>query len=429
MHKNVYLLSLGCTKNLVDSEKLNILLTNNGFNFVDNSNEADILIINTCGFIEDAKKESIESILDLIAVKKNPDVKIFVIGCLAERYKNDLKKEFPEVDYFFGINSQEKILQTLSCFYSLNAPYESGYKSIAPNHVGFLKIAEGCSNKCSYCSIPGIRGDFHSFPKEEIFKDLSHLLRRGAKEINVIAQDTTRYGKDCYKDYFLFHLLSDISKYKEIKWLRLLYTHPAHLDDNIIGLINSSDKICNYLDLPLQHVNDRILTEMNRGVSKSDILKLIDKIRRYPIALRTTFIVGFPGETDKEFKELLKFIKDVRFEKLGVFLYSNEEDTPAYNFKNQIPQDVKQARYKELMKIQQKISMQNNQALLDKEVDVIIDEVLEEDNNYFVGRTQWDAPDVDGNIFVKKVDGVNVGDIVKVKVVDTWEYDLVGELI
>ena len=339
-----------------------------------------------------------------------------------------MEKEIPEVDYFLGVNSEDKIIDILIKLSGKkeNKKICSHRKSL---HSSYLKISEGCSNRCSYCSIPDIRGSYKSRSKEDVFMDLKKLLQKGAKEINLIAQDTTLYGKDIYDNYYLYDLMKDISDNKQVEWLRLLYTHPKHLSSDVISLINERDNICQYIDLPLQHINDNILKRMGRGVSKKDIINLIENIKKYNIAIRTSFIIGFPGEGEKEFQELLDFVKEVKFERLGVFKYSQEEGTPAFNFKQQVEEKVMDERFHKLMTEQQYISEQYNKDLQGKDLNIIIDGVSEFDENIFIGRSKIDAPDVDGIVFIEKKDNVNIGDIVKVKITDTYEYDLKGYIL
>ena len=410
----VGVLSLGCPRNLVDSESILGGLALRGYPIVD-IDKADAAIVNTCCFIEDAKAESIDAILDLIDLKRKGKLKkIIVYGCLAERYKDKLHKELPEVDAFVGKTS---LNHNLAAF------------PLTPKHYAYLKICEGCINNCSYCIIPKIKGRFTSLDINSILGKIERFDKNKVSEVNIIGQDITGYGLDLYGRRRLPDLLKKIIKMSpNIGWLRLLYLYPDRISDELLDLIQNEPKVCKYIDLPLQHINDRILNLMHRQTRKQDILRLIDKIRKKipRIAIRTSIIVGFPSETEKDFKELLDFILDVRFERLGVFTYSQEEGTQAYNFKNQIPDNIKEERFNTLMMQQQKISQDVNKEFLGETIDVLIDE-KEEDS--YLGRSQYDAPEVDGLIYVDSKERLNAGDFVKVEITDTLEYDLVGKAL
>jgi len=436
MENNIFISSLGCTKNLVDSESLIEKIHLVGFNIVDRIEDASVVIINTCGFIEEAKQSSINHILHTIELKNTWNIKIIVFGCLSERYKEEIIKEIPEVDYFFGINEQDEIVKVLSGLFCSGIQkniVHSNYKGLSLDHIGYLKISEGCSNRCSYCAIPDIRGSFLSVKKEEIFLSLKKLLDRGAKEIILVGQDTSFYGKDIYKDYFLADLLLEIATRAKDAWIRLLYTHPAHLTEEVIAVISTNENICNYIEFPLQHINDRILKAMNRNVSKARILELIDNMREKNIAIRTSLITGFPGETEEEFRELLDFVKKVKFERLGVFKYSPEEDTPAFNYENKIDEDIKDQRFDELMSVQQLISKDINIQFVGKKIDVIIDGVDSFDQKILVGRTRIDIPDLDCVVSIStdgcSMNKIKPGDIISVEITDAMEYDFVGKVI
>ncbi|MFA5345109.1 MAG: MiaB/RimO family radical SAM methylthiotransferase [Candidatus Omnitrophota bacterium] len=413
MKAKVGMLSLGCPRNLVDSEMLLGRLNLKGHPIVD-INKADIALINTCAFIEEAKKESIEAILDLIELKNEGKLKkIIVYGCLAQRYKDTLRKKLPEVDAFIGKIS---LNQSLSRF------------PITPEHFAYLKICEGCLNACSFCIIPKIKGKFVSLKPNFILNEVGRFNRAGLSELNVVGQDITGYGADLGGRVNLASLIRQIVKEaKSIHWIRLLYLNPNRITDELLALIKNEPKICKYIDLPVQHINDRILKLMNRNITKKDIMKIIDNIRKTipQVALRTSIIVGFPSETDKEFKELLKFIKEVGFERLGAFSYSAEEGTPACNFKGQISKKMKSERLNAVMLAQQAISARVNQKFLGKTLEVLVDE---EDNGRYLGRTQFDAPEVDGLVYVKSSGKLRPGEFVKVKINDTLEYDFVGEV-
>ncbi|HOX54384.1 MAG: 30S ribosomal protein S12 methylthiotransferase RimO [Candidatus Omnitrophica bacterium] len=413
----VGIISLGCPRNLVDSEIILGNLKNQGYQISD-IQDADIAIVNTCCFIKEAKEESIETILELADLKAQGRIKkLIVSGCLPQRYRKELIPHLKEVDAFVGRLSLD------------NFPKER--YNLVPKHFAYLKISEGCNNHCSYCVIPKIKGKFRSRPIEDILKEIRLLDKNKVKEINIIGQDITSYGMDIYKKPSLAKLLKKIvSSTKNVKWIRLLYTYPTNIDDELIELIASNKKICKYLDLPIQHINNRILKLMNRRISKEQIVDLIKRLRiKVPgIAIRTSLIVGFPSETEKEFQELLDFVSITKFERLGVFMYSREEGTPAYNFKNQIPQKVKEERLHKIMSMQQAIAREINSKFLNKEIYVLIDEIGEEPG-LFLGRTESDAPEVDGMVYVHSKNKVKPGDLVKVKIKDTYEYDLVGEKI
>lgn len=406
------ILSLGCPRNLVDSESILGRLALKGYPIID-IDKADIGIVNTCAFIEDAKRESIEGILDLINLKKEGRLKkIIVYGCLTQRYKDSLKDEFPKIDAFVG---------------TLTLNHSHKRISLTPRHYAYLKICEGCINKCSYCAIPKIKPKFISLDIDSILDKAEELDKEKISELNIIGQDITGYGIDLYTTFKLAKVLEKIiKKTKNIGWIRLLYLYPSRISDELLEVIANSPKICKYLDLPLQHINGRILKLMRRNTTKNQILKLIDKIRKKipGVAMRTAFIVGFPSETDKEFKELLQFIKDVKFERLGAFLYSREEGTAAYSFAHQIPREVKIQRFDALMTQQQSISQSINKEFMGKVIDVLIDE---REKGAYLGRSQCDAPEVDGLVYVHSKKELKPGDFVKVRITDTLEYDLVGE--
>lgn len=407
----VGILSLGCPRNLVDSEAILGRLSLKGHKIVD-LKDADIGIINTCAFIEEAKRESIDAILGLIDLKKEGRLKkVIVYGCLAQRYKTELQKELPEVDAFVG-----KI--------SLN--HDAACFSITPKHFAYLKICESCVNNCSYCVIPKIKGKFTSLPMSSCIAKVEKFNSGRLCELNIIGQDISAYGLDLYKAKKLPVLLKKIIKSaSDIGWIRLLYLYPSRVSEELIEVIKGEEKICKYIDLPIQHINDRILKLMNRQTKKADIIKLIEKLRKEipGVAIRTSCIVGFPSETDKEFNELLQFIKDMRFERLGAFIYSREEGTVAYNFDGQVSDQVKKARFDSVMSLQQEVSKENNRKLLGKILRVLIEE---KKDGVYLGRTQYDAPEVDGIVYVKTKRLLKAGDFVDVKIADTLEYDLVG---
>ncbi len=442
MTKTVWIQSLGCPKNEVDGERMESLLSERGFKITEDQNQADILILNSCGFIQPAKEESIEEIFNLIALKnQDRKKKIILCGCLAQRYPEELWSKLPEVDALFGLSEIDQVDSVCSSVLK----GEKVFKASSPeknNGVGktkrrvqnrpyaYIKIADGCDNLCSYCAIPSIRGRFRSKRMEDILEEARQLSLNGTKEIDLVAQDTTQYGIDLYGEKRLPQLLSSLSQISKLKWIRLLYTHPAHISDELIDQIASNPKVCKYVDLPLQHISDEILTRMNRQVTRKEVEQLISKLReRVPdLTLRTSFIVGFPGEKKKHFKELLKFVEDVRFDKLGAFPYSREDGTKAYSFRGQLSSKLKQERLDQLMFTQQRIVLEKNETKIGKTFTVLIDTNSEEGNGYFLGRSPAEAPEVDGVILVKS-DHLKTGEFVKAKIVDYYDYDMLGEKI
>lgn len=434
MKSKVGILSLGCPRNLVDSENILGRINSKGYSIVD-TDKADIAIINTCAFIDDAKRESIEAILDLIELKKEGRLKkIIVYGCLPQRYKNELRKEIPEVDAFIGkISFPARLFKEQAGSRLVLDDWRENHDldrfPLTPQHYAYLKICEGCINNCSFCVIPKIKGKFTSLDIDSLLKKMETFDRNNISEVNIIGQDITGYGIDLYTEIRLAEVIEKlVKKVKHIGWIRLLYLYPNRITDQLLKLIRDEPKICKYVDLPVQHINGRILKLMNRNTSKYDILKLIERVRKImpDAALRTSVITGFPSETEKEFKELLNFIKEARFERLGAFVYSREEGSTAYNMKNQIPDKVKQERLNKIMSLQQKVSMDINKKFLGRTLDILIDE--KEGKNY-LGRSQYDAPEADGLVYVNSKKELKPGDFVKVRIIDTLEYDLVGEAI
>ena len=438
--------SLGCPKNFVDTEVICGRLREKGYQVSEKIDNSDIVIINTCSFIRDAVEESIEEILNLVKLKEEGKIKhIIVTGCLPQRYKDDnLNKQFPEVDAFLGVGDLLEIDDVIENILQGEQIIKVSSKSdflynhttprtiLTPKHYAYIKISEGCQNNCAYCLIPKIRGNHRSRKMEDIIEEVKILSeKQNLSEIILIGQDTTIYGIDLYGEYKLAELLKKLSllKLNNLKWIRLLYTHPNHYNDELIEVIANYPKICSYLDLPLQHVSDKILKRMNRPVKKSFIILLINKLRdRIPnLTLRTTFIVGFPGETDKDFEELLNFVKEFRFERLGGFVFSREEGTPAYDFPQQIPMRIKKERLKELMLIQQSISEEINNSYIGKEIEVLIDEIKSGKPKIAIGRTKGDAPEIDGKVVIR-TNQAQVGKFLKVKVTEAFEYDLAGEI-
>lgn len=442
MTKTVWIESLGCPKNEVDGERMEVLLSERGYKITEDKNQADILILNTCGFIQSAKEESIEEIFNLVALKnQDRKKKIILCGCLAQRYPDELWRKIPELGALFGISEIDKVDGICSSVlkgekvFKVSLPERNNgvgkTKRTAPKYpYAYIKIADGCDNLCSYCAIPTIRGRFRSKRIEDILEEVRQLTEMGVKEIDLVAQDTTLYGIDLYGEKRLPQLLSSLSQISKLKWIRLLYTHPAHFSDGLIGQIASNPKVCKYLDLPLQHISDEVLSRMKRKVSKGDVEQLILKLReRIPdLTLRTSFIVGFPGEKKKHFEELLKFVEQTKFDKLGAFPYSREEGTKVYNFKGHLSSRLKQERLEQLMLIQQRIVFEKNQAKIGKTFTVLIDAKSEEGNGYFLGRSPAEAPEVDGMVLVKG-DRLKIGKFVKTKIVDWSDYDLLGERI
>ncbi|MBI4707026.1 MAG: MiaB/RimO family radical SAM methylthiotransferase [Candidatus Omnitrophica bacterium] len=408
------ILSLGCPRNLVDSESILGRLGDKGYQVVD-IDKADVAIVNTCAFITDAKEESIDAILELAELKKEGRLKkIIVYGCLAQRYKKELVRELPEIDAFVG---------------SIGLNHEKRRFPITPEHFVYLKICEGCVNNCSFCIIPKIKGKFTSLDKEAVLEKVRQFNKEKKSELNIVGQDISGYGIDLYKKPVLAGLLKDIVRNSSnIGWIRLLYLNPARISEDLIKVINDSVNVCKYIDMPVQHINNRVLKLMKRSTNKSDIIKAIEKIRKNisGVSLRTSLIVGFPSETDKEFQELFDFVKDARFERLGVFTYSREEGTAAYSMKAQLPEKLKQERFNSLMQLQQDISKEINTKLLGNTLKVLIDG---QENGCYLGRTQGDAPEVDGTVYVSSSRKLVPGDFVNVKITDTMEYDLTGKVV
>jgi ribosomal protein S12 methylthiotransferase len=429
--QRVSLITLGCSKNLVDSEFLLNRLQANGYIVAhENVKEKDILIINTCGFINDAKQESIETILNFAEQKKSGNLyQLIVMGCLSQRYKKELKAEIPEVDRFFGVDEINKIVEYLKGNNEASRQYRR-YLS-RPVHYSYLKIAEGCNRKCSFCSIPFIRGSYKSKSLETLLYEATYLAQEGVKELNLIAQDLSYYGYDREKKFLLPKLLDELGSMNNFYWIRLLYAFPSQFPPDILNKIIKHQSICNYLDIPFQHISDSVLKKMRRGISKKETYKLIELIKNEipNITLRTTLMVGHPGETEKEFKELLNFVKENEFDRLGVFTYSEEEGTySARQFKDDIPDKIKQERADEIMKMQQAISGKKNGEKVDSVLNVLIDS---EDDQFYYGRTESDAPEVDNNVLIDKryirdSSEINIGEFHSVRITEAYDYDLLG---
>ena len=445
--KTFTIISLGCPRNLVDSEVMAGYLKASGLKPGSPEDGVDVVVVNTCAFVESAREESIEAIIEAGDLKKEGKAEYLVVcGCLGQMYKNKLADKLPEADLIIGTSDFHKIAGLLTAIkkrksrsaVSSRLKYlyneDSPRSSFTPGHYAYIKISEGCSNYCSYCIISRLRGDFRSRRLESVIAEVRNLARGGAlKEIELIGQDTTLFGAEEAGRTELPQLLGKLSELENsIKWIRLLYTHPAHYTDELIDVIGSEKKICKYLDLPIQHINDKVLRLMNRKTTKREITKLIHALRKKipGLVLRTSVIVGFPGETDKDFKELLEFLTDVRFDRLGAFIYSREEGTRASRFKGQVSDSLKEERYDQVMKLQQGISIRSGKRFLGKTVDVLIDEKAagedNKDSESFIGRTQGDAPEIDGVVYFT-AKGARIGDFCKVKITDTLEYDLVGE--
>lgn len=430
---NVGLITLGCTKNQVDSEMLLGFFKEKGFNIVNDSNEADIIVINTCGFIESAKKEAIDTILEMIEYKENGRCKhLIVTGCLAKRYKKDILKDMPEVDLVIGVDEYNNIDTIMSDYFKedLNGKLEFKDRMISSKFpMAYIRISDGCDNRCTYCAIPLIRGSFKSRTMDDILDEVKLLASQGISEFVIISQDTSKYGLDIYGKLKLAELLRKISEVDGVKWIRILYMYLYELTDELLLEIKNNEKVCKYFDIPIQHINDKVLKDMNRKDTKQLIYDKINKIKEMmPEAiLRTTVIVGFPGESDSEFEELLIAIKDLKFDRLGAFTYSKEEDTKAFSMENQIDENIKQKRLNELLTIQKDISLDNNKNRVGNIYEVLVEDVSE-DEKYFTARSYMDAPDVDGKILIKinksSVDTVIVGEYIKVKIIDYSEYDL-----
>lgn len=434
-------ISLGCDKNLVDSEMMMGLLHDRGYEFTDNEEEADIIVINTCGFINDAKEESINTILEMAKYKENNLKALIVAGCLVERYKNEILQELPEIDAIVGTTAFDKICDVVDDVLadkkhneleSINKMCRPDVKRIITTggYYSYLKIAEGCDKHCTYCSIPMIRGAYRSVPMDELVKEAGYLADNGVKELIIVAQEITVYGKDLYGEKKLPELLHRLCKIPGIQWIRLLYCYPEEITDELIETIRTEKKICHYIDMPIQHASDKILKAMGRRTNNAELRNIISKLRKEipDICLRTTLITGFPGETEEDHHILLDFIDEMEFDRLGVFTYSPEEDTKAASLDNQVDEEVKLCRKDEIMELQQEISMDKSERLVGKEIEVII-EGKASDEDVYVGRSYMDAPSVDGYVFINSEEELMSGDFAKVRIVKAMEYDLIGELI
>ncbi|MCU7494633.1 MAG: 30S ribosomal protein S12 methylthiotransferase RimO [Ignavibacteria bacterium] len=429
--QKVGVITLGCSKNVVDSERLMNQLINNNCELTDDPEKAEVVIINTCGFIEAAKEESINTILNAVEMKKNGSLKkVIVSGCLSERYKSDLEKEIPEVDVYFGTEDYGGILKELGG----ELKYELlGERVVTtPRHLAYLKISEGCNNPCSFCAIPLIRGKHVSRPMEQLVDEAGLLAQKGTKELVVIGQDTTDYGIDIYGRRNLAELLDRLSGIQGLEWIRLLYAYPSHFPKDVLEVIKNNPKVCKYLDMPLQHISDGVLKSMRRGITSRRTREMIDQIRQAvpDIALRTTFIVGYPAETEKDFNELCEFVKEYQFDKVGVFTYSVEENTTGFILGDPVSEEVKEERKAILMELQKEISLAKNRELIGKNLRVIVDgfEGSRKDG-YYIARSMKDAPEVDGEVLIPAKEKLMTGSFYELKVYDCNEYDLYGEVL
>ena len=439
---NIFFVSLGCDKNLVDSEVMLGLLDAKGYQIVDDETLADVMVINTCCFIHDAKEESIQTILDMARYKEEGRLKALVVtGCLAQRYKQEIIDEIPEVDVVLGTTSYDKIVEAVEEALEGKSEVELADINALPlpetkrlvttgGHYAYLKIAEGCDKCCTYCIIPKVRGHYRSVPMDNLIKQAQHLTENGVKELILVAQETTLYGTDLYGRKSLPELLEKLSEVEELRWIRILYCYPEEITDELIDAMKRLPKVCHYLDIPIQHGVDTILKKMGRRTDRAQLTRMVGKLRTEipDIALRTTLITGFPGETEEDFEEMKEFVRQMRFERLGVFTYSQEEDTPAAEMEDQIPEEIKEERRDIIMAMQQEIAFENNESRIGEEMDVMIEGYLPDDDIY-VGRSYMDAPDVDGFVFLSTSWHLETGDYVRARIVQAQGYDLIGEVI
>ena len=438
----ILFISLGCDKNLVDTEVMLGMLASRGYEMTNDEQETDIIVINTCCFIHDAKEESIQNILEMAEYKKNGSAKALIVtGCMAERYRQEILDEIPEVDEVLGTTAYDRILDAVDAALAGQHEVMTADLDALPlpetkrlvttgGHFAYLKIAEGCDKHCTYCIIPKIRGNFRSVPMERLLKEAQDLAEQGVKELILVAQETTLYGKDLYGEKSLPKLLRELCKISGIRWIRILYCYPEEITDELIQVMKEEPKICHYLDLPIQHANDTILKRMGRRTSKQELIDIVQKLRKEipDICLRTTLITGFPGETQEQHEEVMEFIDTLEFDRLGAFTYSPEEDTPAATFEDQIDEEVKEDRQADIMELQQEIAFDKAEDMIGREVLVMIEGKVADENAY-VGRTYRDAPNVDGLIFINTDVELISGDFAKVKVTGALDYDLIGELM
>lgn len=438
----ILFISLGCDKNLVDSEVMLGMLTGKGYEITDDENEADVVVVNTCCFIGDAKEESIHNILEMAELRKAGDIKALIVtGCLAQRYKEEVQTEIPEVDAIIGTTAIDAIVETLEDVLAgqghnhiedINRTpvYDKSRIVTTGGHYAYLKIAEGCDKRCSYCIIPKVRGNYRSIPMESLLEEARKLVEFGAKELILVAQETTLYGKDLYGEKSLPRLLHELCKIDGLYWIRILYCYPEEITDELIETIRTEEKVCHYLDIPIQHASDNILNRMGRRTNQAELRDMIARLReRIPdICLRTTLITGFPGETQEDHEELMAFVDEMEFDRLGVFTYSAEEDTPAAEFEDQIEEEIKKDRQAEIMELQQGIAFEKAENAVGRTVLAMIEGRLPDENAY-AARTYMDAPNVDGLVFVQTSRELMTGDFVKVKITGSYEYDLIGEIV
>lgn len=438
----ILFISLGCDKNLVDSEVMLKLLEEKGYQFTDDETEADVIVINTCCFIGDAKEESVNTILEMAEYRKSGSCKALIVtGCLAQRYQKEILDEIEEVDAVLGTASYDAVAETVEKvlggqkelrFESIDrlVPDQGGRVLTTGGHYAYLKIAEGCDKRCTYCIIPKLRGHFRSVPEEQLLAEAQRLADQGVKELILVAQETTVYGVDLYGEKRLPQLLTKLARVPGIRWIRVQYCYPEEITEELIQVIKNEPKVCHYLDLPIQHASDRILKRMGRRTTQADLRRIIGRLREEipDICLRTTLISGFPGETEDDHEELMRFVDDCEFDRLGVFPYSAEEDTPAASMPDQIPEEVKEERRAELMELQQEIAFEKAEEMAGRELTVMIEGKVADENAY-VGRTYKDAPGVDGYLFLNTDETLMSGDFARVRVTGALEYDLIGELI
>lgn len=439
---NIFFVSLGCDKNLVDSEMMITSLRKNGFVLTDDIEDADVIVVNTCCFIGDAKEESINTLIEMGGYKEGRCKLLVAAGCLAQRYHNEIKEDIPEVDLIVGTMGYEDlsekinealggkgVLESLKDIDYLPTPF-TDRDSMSGGYYAYLKIAEGCDKCCTYCVIPKVRGHYRSVPMDNLIAQAKHLVANGAKELILVAQETTLYGKDIYGEKSLPKLLEELSKIDELKWIRILYCYPEEITDELISAIKNLPKVCHYLDMPIQHGSDDVLRRMGRWTNREQIEKTVAKLREEipDIALRTTLITGFPGETEDDFEQVKEFVKKMEFDRLGVFTYSREEDTPAAEMDGQIDEEVKEARRDEIMQIQQDIAFDKSNSRVGEIYEVMIEGRLP-DEGVYIARTYMDAPDVDGYVFIQSDYNLDSGDFVKVEVTRSDEYDLIAEII
>ena len=437
----IMFVSLGCDKNLVDTESMLGILRNKGFEFTDDEFEADVIAVNTCCFIHDAKQESINTILEMAEHKKDGACKALIVsGCLAHRYQDEITKEIPEVDAFLGTSSYDKIADVIlavlegkgyNCIDSADRLVRTDTERIITTggYYEYLKIAEGCDKHCTYCIIPKVRGNYRSYPMEYLVRQAESLVEKGVRELILVAQETTVYGVDIYGKKSLAELIKRLAGIEGLSWIRILYCYPEEIDDSLIEVIKNEPKVCHYLDMPIQHASDNILKRMGRRTTKQELKDVIARLRENipDIALRTTLITGFPGETQEEHEEMLDFVDEMEFDRLGVFTYSAEEDTPAAAMPGQIDEAVKEARRDAVMELQQAVSLDKSREMVGRVIECLIEGKIEDDNTY-VGRSYKDAPNVDGYVFVNTDENLMSGDIVKVRIDGAMEYDLIGSL-